>query len=157
MNVPAVITLQLVSDGMLDLSGVIALLTVSNGRRNPRRVYFPKTNGKGRSTLERDDFLGQFADATQADLMGSWGTVEDASAKVEVELYDPAPIRRAPELSMAWPLLTHERNKWSSRGAEYEYRSSCRNTLFTATPIVVDLHATNHIELHVAPAQGAAG
>lgn len=157
MKVPHVITLQLMSAPLIDLSEVIVVLTVSTGQRNPRRVYFPKTDDRGRSALERDDFLGQFADATEEDIMGSWGTVDDASGSVRVTLYDPTPILNARELALAWTLFKHEQKKWPSRAAEYEYRSSCRNPLFTATPIVVDLHAGNHIEFWVAPAEGHAG
>jgi hypothetical protein len=150
MNVPELITLQLIAPGLLDLSGVIVALTVSTGRRNPRRVYFPKTDVAGHSELDREDFVGQFADATESDLMGSWGGLDDASSKVQVELYDPAPALAAPALSLAWPLLPHERQKWPSRAAEYAYRTSCRNLQFTANQITVDLHATSDIQFHVA-------
>ena len=97
-----------------------------------------------------------FADATEADLMGSWGTVADASAQVAVALYDPAPLIANRKAAMAWPLLTNEQKKWPSRSVEYIYRASCRNVLFTATPVVVDLDETSHIELRVAPVRSGA-
>lgn len=156
LKVPDIITLQLRSVEPMDLSGVIVALTVSTGQRNPRCVYFPKTDEAGRSTLDRQDFVGQFADATEEDLMGSWGAIDDAFAEVGVSLYDPAPALADPEGSMAWPLSPHEQTKWPSRAAEYAYRSTCRNLLFAATEIVVDLAATSHVELWVTPAQGRA-
>ena len=87
MNVPALITLLLVAESPLDLSGIIVSLIVTTGRRNPRRVYFAKTDIRGQAELTRDDFVGQFADATEADLMGSWGSLADAMSQVQVELY----------------------------------------------------------------------
>ncbi len=149
MNVPELITLQLVDPTSNNLGGIIVGLTVSTGQRNPRRVYFPKTGSNGSSVLHRDDFLGQFSDSTDADIMGSWGGIEDASSMVQVALYDPAPARESLAAALAWPLLPHEQEKWGSREAEYAYRISCRNEEFTADPLVADLHTTTHIELHV--------
>lgn len=156
MKVPKIITLQLISAPGLDLSGVIVQLTLSTGQRNPRRVSFPKTDSTGRSALDRRDLLGQFSDATQADLMGSWGSIHDVRAEVEVSLYDPAPALSAPDVSLSWPLLPHEKTKWTSRAAEYAHRTSCRNLFFHAPAVVVDLHATTHIDFPVQPAHAGA-
>jgi hypothetical protein len=157
MIVPDVVTLQLVSADAVDLSGVIVAVTISTGRRNPRHVYFPKTDAVGASALAGHDLVGQFEDGTEADLMGSWGTIADAASEVRINLYDPARILAMPELALSWPLLPHQRKKWSSRADEYSYRSSCRNLLFSAEAIVVDLHMTNHIEFRVASARQRAG
>lgn len=149
MKVPELSTVQLVAGDSLDLSNVVVSVTVTTGRRNARSVYFPKTDATGRAQLHREDFVGQFADATESDLMGSWGSLDDASSVVQVQLYDPAPALSASELSLAWPLLAHEQQKWASRAAEYAYRRSCRNLEFAAEPITIDLRATTYIELHV--------
>lgn len=57
---------------------------------------------------------------------------------------------------MAWPLLAHERTKWSSRSEEYGYRVSCRNLLYVGDSVDVDLHQTALVEVEV-DAQGPAG
>ena len=150
MNVPDRITLQLIAEDPPDLGGVIVSLTVTTGRRNPRRIYFPKTDVAGRAELSRDDFVDQFADATESDLMGSWGNLADALPEVQVGLYDPGPALAMPDVSLAFPLLPHEQQRWPSRAAEYEYRTSCRNLEFVANQITVDLHATSHIQLRLA-------
>lgn len=95
MKVPELVTVQLVAGDSLDLGNVIVSVTITTGRRNPRRVYFPKTDATGRAQLHREDLVGQFADATESDLMGSWGSLDDASSEVQVQLYDPAPALAA--------------------------------------------------------------
>jgi hypothetical protein len=147
MNVPDQITLQLVSGAGQDLGKIIVQMIVSTGQRNPRHIQFPKTDPAGRALLTREDFVGQFDDATVADLMGSWGTIRQALPVVEVSLYDPLPARAAKKSD--WPLGVHEKTKWQSRAAEYAYRTSCRNPDFIAEPLKVDLEKTSEVQLPV--------
>ena len=147
MKIPERITVRLVSADREDLSDVIVQMVVSTGQRNPRHIYFPKTDAAGQAMIERADFLGQFGDATESDLMGSWGDVNDVLATVEVSLYDPTPAILAGKSE--WPLFKHEKTKWSSRATEYAYRTSCRNPYFTAKRVHVDLHQTSDFELAV--------
>jgi hypothetical protein len=149
MMVPEQINLRLITDAGQDLAAIVVELTLRTGRRNPRHIYFPKSDHLGRASLDRDDFLGQFNDATEADLMGSWGTIEQAFSTVEVSLYNPAPALAAGKSN--WPLFPHERTRWSSRAAEYAYRTSCRNLLFIAEPLHVDLHETSYIRFTITP------
>jgi hypothetical protein len=149
MNVPEQITLRVVSDEESDLSDVIVDLTVSTGRKNPYHIYFPKTDRSGVATLTREDFIGQFQDHWESALMDHSGTPESAESVVRVALYDPSWSSENPDLALAWPLLKHERSKWSSREEEYQSRISSRNGEFVATPITVDLHETHEIVLPV--------
>ena len=136
-------------DNETDLSGFIVELTVTAGRKNPYRIYFPKTDCSGVATLTRDDFVGQFKDHWEAGLMDHTGTPETADSLVRVGLYDPQWSISNPDAALAWPLLTHERTKWSSREEQYRYRTSSRNAEFVAPPIDVDLEKTNDIVLPV--------
>ena len=155
MNVPDRLVVRVVSDRENDLSGIIVQLKVSTGQRNPRHIHFPKTDAAGQAKLERPDFLGQFRDATEADLMGSWGNVEQASPLVEVSLYDPSPALAAGKSD--WQLFPHERTKWSSRAAEYAYRTTCRNLEFTAGSLIVDVEKNPEFQLQVTRKPHGAG
>jgi hypothetical protein len=149
MNVPKYTTVQVVSEEVSDLSDIIVELTVSTGRKNPYHIYFPKTDRSGVATLSREDFVGQFKDHWQSALMDHSGTPESADPVVRVTLYDPSWSIHNPALALAWPLLEHERTKWSSREEEYRSRVSSRGGDFIATPITVDLHETQDIVLRV--------
>jgi hypothetical protein len=155
MRVPDEITVQVVSDDAVDLHDIIVELVVSTGRRNPRRLRFPKTDRAGRSTLAFADFVGQFSDATQQDIMGSWGTIDDALPAVEISLHDTEPAVAAG--LRQWPLGKHERTRWSSPAEEYAYRTSSRNGEFTAPAVVVNLHESARVVLRVTPATGRTG
>lgn len=148
MKVPAEMTVQLVSQQDDDLGDLIVEMLVSTGQRNPRRIHFPKTDALGRSMVTREDFLGQFSDATEEDLMGSWGSIRDALPAVEVRLHDTKSAIKAG--GRTWPLGRHERTKWPSAAVEYTYRTSSRNHEFTAAPVVVNLGSETPIVLRVA-------
>jgi hypothetical protein len=77
------------------------------------------------------------------------GTPESADSVVQVALYDPSWSIQNPKLALAWPLLTHERTKWSSRDEQYRYRVSTRNSELIVSPITVDLEKTNEIVIPV--------
>jgi hypothetical protein len=55
MKIPEYITVQVVCEGEADLGGIIIELEVTTGRKNPYRIYFPKTDQSGRAALMRDD------------------------------------------------------------------------------------------------------
>ncbi|HEX7190120.1 MAG TPA: hypothetical protein VF381_00985 [Thermoanaerobaculia bacterium] len=132
-----------------DLSGLIVELTVTTGRKNPYHIDFPKTDASGLAILTRADFIGQFTDHWESGLMDHSGTPESADSTVRVALYDPSWSLANRDAALAWPLLTHERTKWSSRDEQYRYRTSSRNLEFLASPITVDLARTNDVVLPV--------
>lgn len=149
MNVPKRIAIQLTSDEEADLSGIIVKMVVTTGQKNPYLIFFPKTDSAGAATLTRKDFIGQFKDHWEAALMDHAGTPASADSRVQVSLYDPSRAIANRQLALTWPLLKHERTKWSSREEEYQSRVSSRNTDFDATPITVDLHQTHTIVLPI--------
>lgn len=149
MNVPEQLKVRVIAPDETDLSGFIVELTVSTGRRNPYHIRFPKTDHHGVATLSRDDFVGQFTDHWEAGLMDHYGNVDDASSIVTVALYEPSRAIANPKGSLSWPLMRHERTKWSSREEEYRYRVSTRNVDFVARPLTVDLQTTSEITLQV--------
>ena len=151
MNVPEKITVQLQSQSVDDLSGIIVELKVIAGRKNPYFIRFPKTDSFGRAAIGRDDFIGQFKDHWEMGLMDYDGSVESASPVVEASLFDPNWSINNPKLALAWPLLAHERAKWSSREQEYASRISCRNPLFAAETARVDLSESPQISLQIEP------
>ena len=147
MKVPERIRVRIDCDGDTDLSGLIVALTVKAGHKNPYRICFPKTDRSGIASLTRDDFVGQFKDHWEGGLMDHNGTPDSADSTVRVDLYDPRWSIDNREAALAWPLLPHERTKWSSREEEYRYRTSTRNTEFAVSPIDVDLEKTSDIVL----------
>jgi hypothetical protein len=149
MKVPERVTVRVSCDGASDLSCLIVELTVSAGRKNPYRIYFPQTDRSGVTTLTRDDFIGQFQDHWEAGIMDYDGSPETAAPLVRVSLYDPSWALRDPAAALAWPLLPHERTKWSSREQEYKHRTSTRNADFVASSVMVDLEETSDIVLTV--------
>lgn len=149
MKIPELITVHVESPGESDLSGIIVELMVTTGRKNPYRIYFPKTDGSGVATLTRDDFVGQFTDHWEAGLMDYSGNPESADSTVRVALYDPSWSLENRDAALAWPLLKHERTKCSSRDEQYRYRTSSRNKEFLVSPIMVDLESTSDIVLPV--------
>lgn len=149
MRIPERIRVRVECDGERDLSGFIVELTVKSGRKNPYRIYFPKTDSSGVAMLTREDFVGQFRDHWEAGLMDHDGTPETADSVVRVGLYDPTWSRENVDAALAWPLLKHESLKWLSREEQYRYRTTTRNTDFIVTPIEVDLETTNEIALPV--------
>ena len=149
MKIPEQMTVRVVSTDEEDLSGLIVELMVTTGSRNPYYIQFPRTDSSGMATLTRDDFVGQFTDHWESDLMGHSGTPASASSRVQVALYDPSWSLEHRDRAMAWPLLQHERTKWSSREEEYRHSTSSRNLDFLAAPIEVDLEETSDFTLPV--------
>ncbi len=86
MQVPDVLTVHISTDRSADLSGIIVVLTVSSGRKNPFRILIPKTDARGEAQLSRADFLGQFDDHRNTFPMDYDGAIESASSTVEVSL-----------------------------------------------------------------------
>lgn len=149
MNIPNKLSVHVISEEESDLSGIIVEMAVTTGQKNPYLIYFPKTDTAGTATLTRKNFIGQFEDHWESGLMDHAGTLASADPRVRISLYDPSWSTANKQLALAWPLLKHERTKWSSREEEYESRVSSRNADFAATPITVDLHQTHAIVLPI--------
>jgi len=147
---------RLVCDDPLDLSGVIVVLTLSAGRKNPYHILFPKTDTSGEACLERTDLVGQFSDHAATFLMDYDGSLETAGPIVDVSLFDPDGLLAHGEEALAWPLAPHESTRWSSRAEQYAYRVSCRNPLFVGGRRSVDLERSDVIELAVRAKGGGA-
>ena len=149
MRVPERLVVRVSCANDSDLSDIIVEMTVTSGRKNPYRVYFPKTDRSGVATLTSDDIKGQFTDEWEAGVMDHDGTLETAEPVVRVGLYDPSWSQQHREAALAWPLLTHERTKWPTREDQYGYRTSARNTAYVATPVLVNIEVTSEIVLPV--------
>lgn len=140
MKVPKRVTVHVMSaSDDSDLSNIIVELTVTTGRKNPYDIYFPKTDHSGVAALTRKDFIGQFTDHWESGLMDHSGTPETAESTVRVGLYDPSWSIANPDRALAWPLMKHQRTKWSSREEEYRYRTTSRNDEFEFDHLIVDL------------------
>jgi hypothetical protein len=157
MRVPEFISTRVRSKDGTPVEGLIVTLRVSAGTKNPYLIHFPKTDQSGEARLTREDFVGQFTDHWESGLMDYNGTVEQAGPVVQASLFDPTWSLENPALAFAWPLLAHERTKWSSRREEYEYRVSCRNLHYVGPVVDADLHSTSRIDLEVDLRESAGG
>ena len=151
MNIPERVNVQVCLKSGEPVADLIVQMTVRAGDKNPYHIEFPKTDRSGTASLRREEFIGQFRDHWDAGLMDHNGTPESAHPEVEVCLYDPTPLILDPQLSHAWPLLTYERTRWSSRLQRYDYRVSSRNRAFSLEPVRVNIEDTPHISLVVEP------
>jgi hypothetical protein len=149
MKFPEKVTVQLVSDSPDNLGGVIVILKVKSGTKNPYYIQFPKTNLQGAAELTQDDFVGQFMDHHEEGLMDYNGTIEIAEPIVEVSLFDPTWSINNKKLALAWPLFKYEATKWKTREEEYNNRITCSNREFSANPLGIDIENTDPIELKV--------
>ena len=152
MRFPEKTTLQIVSDSPGDLDGLIILIKVRSGTKNPFYIEFPKTDWQGAAELTQEDFVGQFMDHFEKALMDYNGTIESAEPIVEVFLFDPSWSINNKQLALAYPLFKHEATKWKTRKEEYNNRITCRNLEYSASPLEIDLESTNLIEFKVAKA-----
>jgi len=157
MRVPDRILLRLISPTPTPLGEVIVQLEVHAGRKNPYFVLFPKTDASGEAILTRDDLVGQFSDHWEMALMDYDGNLETAGPVVQASLFDPTWSLENRALALAWPLLKHEKTKWTSREQEFEHRITCRNLHFSAKPVAVNLDHSQVVVLEVIPRKGGEG
>jgi len=153
MKIPERMTVRVRLANGESVPDLLVQMKVTAGSKNPYYIEFPKTDATGTAVLTRDDFIGQFKDHWGAGLMDYNGTPESSNPDVEIRLYDPTPVIQNPQISLAWPLLSYERTKWSSRREEYDYRVSSRNSAFALAPLSVNLETTPTIDLVVDPLQ----
>jgi hypothetical protein len=151
MNIPQNIFAEISCKSCNDLSDIIVQLKVKAGRKNHYHIYFSKTNSSGKTSLNIDDFIGQFKDHWELGLMDYDGTPESANPVVEISLFDPTWLIENKKLAMAWPLLKHEKTKWINRQQQYEYMTRCRNRAFGFQSKDVDLSETDRVILEVFP------
>jgi hypothetical protein len=149
MKLPKKINVQLVSDSPINLDGLIVMLKVKSGTKNPYYIQFPKTNLQGVAQLTQEDFIGQFMDHFEEALMDYNGTIESAEPIVEISLFDPTWTMKNKKLALAYPLFKHEATKWKTRKAEYNNRITCRNLEFSDSPLGVDIENTDVIKFKV--------
>ncbi|HUR83547.1 MAG TPA: hypothetical protein VM733_22515 [Thermoanaerobaculia bacterium] len=148
MKTPEQIRVRIECPDEDDLSGIIVEMLVHAGGKNAYRIYFPKTNTLGVTTLTREDFNGQFKDHWEGGVMDHEGTLDTADPVVSFGLYNATWSIENRDAALAWPLLTHERTRWFSREEQYFYRTSTRNKDFVVvTPIKVDLERTSDVVL----------
>ena len=151
MRVPNELLLRVTCPTSADLKDLIVQLRVKAGTKNPYVIYFPKTSGNGTAVLTATEFSGQFTDHWQAGLMDYNGSLEEAEPRVEVSLYDAAWIRSHQYESLAWPLLPHEKTKFESRRAAYDYMRWNRNDGFAADGVTVNLDENQVVTFPVTP------
>ena len=149
MNIPENIFAEISCENCDDLSNVIIQLKVKAGRKNPFYITFPKTDASGKTSINRNDFIGQFRDHWEMGLMDYDGTPETANPIVEVSLFDPTWLTENKELAMAWPLLKYEETKWSNRKQKYEYMTMCENLKYYSQSMEIDLSKTDKIKFRV--------
>ena len=139
MTLPPQIELRARCADAPDLSGIILEMQITAGSKNPYRILFPKTTHDGRTLLSAVDVAGQFTDHWEMALMDYNGALDDAVDVVTLRLFDPAPVREHYAELLAWPLLTHERDRWDSRQQFLDYLLSCRNEQFAFAGISMRL------------------
>lgn len=152
MNLPDIIYAELSCNNCNNsnnLMDIIIQIKIKAGNKNPYFIYFPKTDAFGKTFLKKEDLIGQFQDHWEMALMDYNGSLETASSKIEVNLFDPTWFIKNKKLAMAYPLLKNELNKWINREQQYEYMITCRNLQFNCKSIVIDLNKTDHIVLKV--------
>jgi hypothetical protein len=143
------IYLQIECKKETDLKGLIVQLKVRSGNKNPYYIFFPKSDGKGKSQLSRNDFIGQFEDHFEMGLMDYNGSIQTANPSIEVSLFDPTWMLNNKKLYMAWPLLKNEKPNWNSREEKYNYMVSCTNLEFKMKPFIIDIEKSTTIFIDV--------
>ncbi len=133
------------------LGDIIVQLEVHAGRKNPYHVLFPKSDASGEAVLTRDDFVGQLNDHWEMALLDYDGNLETAEPVVSGSLFDPTRATENRAMALAMPLLEYERIKWASREQEYEHRIGCRNLIFSAKAVAVNLEHIPIVELQLVP------
>ena len=131
--------LRVVCDKMPDLSEIIVTLHIQSGTKNSYSIVFPKTDARGRAALSRSDIVEQFEDTWESGLMDYNGDLNTANPVVSVHLFDLDSFRAHLDIARAWPLLKNERKRWSSREARIQDILSCRNDLFSAQTMSLNL------------------
>ena len=149
MNFPAVFAIELSSETSCVLEGLIFQLKVSTGQKDPYFILLPKTNEVGRTEITHEDFVGQFKDHWEMGLMDDSGTPEEADKNIELSLFDPTWLIENQNLALAWPLFKNEKNKWSTRKEEYDYKVSCRNKEHSFAPIIINIETEQTVSLVV--------
>jgi len=132
VQLPVSVELLIICDQSVGIENLIVGMEVTAGRKNPFRIYFPKSDSLGKARLTDADFRGQFTDHYESGLMDYDGSIESAHDRIRLHLFDPEMMRGSMDTVQAWPLLRHERAKWKSRQEVIDYFLSCRNNLFKA-------------------------
>ena len=139
MILPSKLRLRARSPWPAPLSGIIFGMKITSGYKNPYFIYFPKTDGEGRTSLSPEAIRGQYEDHWDAALMDYSGTLEDARQWVGFFLFDLRKIFLSVEGARKSRLLKYERSQWKSREEHVNYVLSSRNSsfLFWAPPLPV--------------------
>jgi hypothetical protein len=132
-------------------------MRLAAGTKNPYRIYFPKTDSMGRAELQADESSGQFKAHWEEGLMDFNGTLESAPQDVTLFLCDVAAIRSNRRVLMAWPLLTHERELWTSRQQKIDYFLSCANERYSFLESSVLIPDDGKLRVEVSESKRRAG
>ena len=139
MNLIGPVQLCVICDGEPDLSDIIVELHLQSGTKNPYYIGFPKTDPDGRASLSRAEVVGQFEDHWESGLMDYNGDLDTANPIVTVHLPDLPPSQSDLDALRAWPLLKNERKRWTTREDMIQECLTCRNYLFTARTMSLNL------------------
>jgi hypothetical protein len=130
MTLPPTLTLKVDCPQGGDLSGLLFIMTVTSGPKNPYHIHFPHTSADGTSQLSSQDFRGQFKDHGDTFIMDYSGSVEIASDVVSLDLYDTRLMIKGQAQILRWPLSKYEQTVWRSRKEFVDYFLTCRNLGF---------------------------
>jgi hypothetical protein len=130
--------------------GLIVGMRISAGTKNPYRIYFPKTDESGRTTLDKAAILGQFKDHWEEGLMDFNGTLESAGQTATFFLFNVRELQTHLDRAMAWPLFTHEKTVWQSRSEQVSYFLSCCNSQYSLpeTDLPIPTDGLLHLQVH---------
>jgi hypothetical protein len=69
MKLPNTLTIRAKGTSGMDVSGIIFVITVFSGTKNPYYIMFPMTDARGIARLTSEQFRGQFEDYSDEGLM----------------------------------------------------------------------------------------
>jgi hypothetical protein len=125
-----------------DLSGIVFRMQITAGYKNPYSIFFLKTDASGHTRLTAKEIEMPFTDHWDMALVDYNGSLEEANELVTIHLWNPREFREHAESILAWPLLSYEKTRWTTRREWFDYMASCRNDRFTFGGISIRLLET---------------
>ena len=142
MTLPPQIELRARCAAADNLSGLILMMQLTAGYKNPYCIFFPKTDTHGHTRLTAEDIRGQFSDHREEALMDYDGSIEEANDLVTIHLWDPRSFREHYNELLSWPVFSHQQKRWRTRREYQDYMASCHNDEFTFGGISLRLPET---------------
>lgn len=149
MELPSIVDIFVTDHVGIPVPNLIMGMRISVGNKNPYRIYFPKTNFAGHSSLSADDIAGQFKDHWEEGLMDYNGTLENADQSVDLFLPDVRLIRSGQRAFLVWPLLTHEKTAWASRQEKLDYFLSSANEHYSLKEFSAAIPSDGRLQVQI--------